>query len=156
MSESGPRWMKVATPLVTARVGQLVQNDISTCLFFQSEYREAPGRFSLHLVEICFFFDKEMEVNSNKSRTTRSNTDQKRTTQGQHGESHSPHRGSTARPPSAPPSCLSSNNDAAKDRAAADGAPSQSPRLLCPLLQDWGFRPGLGLCQKRQKPSSLF
>ena len=31
MSESGPRWMKVATPLVTARVGQLVQNDISTC-----------------------------------------------------------------------------------------------------------------------------
>ena len=40
MSESGPRWMKVATPLVTARVGQLVQNDISTCLVFQSEYRE--------------------------------------------------------------------------------------------------------------------
>ena len=40
MIESGPRWMKVATPLVTARVGQLVQNDISTCLVFQSEYRE--------------------------------------------------------------------------------------------------------------------
>ena len=40
MSESGPRWMKVATPLVTARVGQLVQNDISTCLVFQSEYHE--------------------------------------------------------------------------------------------------------------------
>ena len=34
MSESGPRWMKVATPLVTARVGQLVQNDISACLVF--------------------------------------------------------------------------------------------------------------------------
>ena len=34
MSEFGPRWMKVATPLVTARVGQLAQNGISTCLVF--------------------------------------------------------------------------------------------------------------------------
>ena len=40
MSESGPRWMKVATPLVTARVGQLVQNDILDMFGFQSEYRE--------------------------------------------------------------------------------------------------------------------
>ena len=40
MSESGPRWMKVATPLVTARVGQLAQNGISTCFGFQLEYRE--------------------------------------------------------------------------------------------------------------------
>ena len=34
MSESGPRWMKVATLPVTARVGQLAQNGISTCLVF--------------------------------------------------------------------------------------------------------------------------
>ena len=40
MSESGPRWMKVATPLVTARVGQLVQNDIFDMFGFKSEYRE--------------------------------------------------------------------------------------------------------------------
>ena len=33
MSESGPRWMKVATPPVTVRVGQLAQNGISTCWF---------------------------------------------------------------------------------------------------------------------------
>ena len=32
MSEFGPRWMTVATPLVTARVGQLAQKGISTCL----------------------------------------------------------------------------------------------------------------------------
>ena len=42
MSESGPRWMKVATPLVTARVGQLVQNDISTCLVFSRSIARAP------------------------------------------------------------------------------------------------------------------
>ena len=54
MSESGPRWMKVATPLVTARVGQLVQNDISTCLgFFSRSIARAPEtRFSQDLVAI--------------------------------------------------------------------------------------------------------
>ena len=53
MSESGPRWMKVATPLVTARVGQLVQNDISTCLVFSRSIAKAPEtRFSLDLVAI--------------------------------------------------------------------------------------------------------
>ena len=47
MSESGPRWMKVATPLVTARVGQLVQHDISTCLVFSRSIARAPEtRFS--------------------------------------------------------------------------------------------------------------
>ena len=51
MSESGPRWMKVATPLVTARVGQLVQNDISTCLVFSRSIARAPEtRFSLDFV----------------------------------------------------------------------------------------------------------
>ena len=51
MSESGPRWLKVATPLVTARVGQLVQNDISTCLVFSRSIARAPEtRFSLDLV----------------------------------------------------------------------------------------------------------
>ena len=50
MSESGPRWMKVATPLVTARVGQ---NDISTCLVFSRSIARAPEtRFSLDLVAI--------------------------------------------------------------------------------------------------------
>ena len=35
MSESGPRWMKVRKAAVSQReVGQLVQNDISTCLVF--------------------------------------------------------------------------------------------------------------------------
>ena len=34
--------MKVATPLVTARVGQLVQNDISTCLVFSRSIARAP------------------------------------------------------------------------------------------------------------------
>ena len=53
MSESGPRWMNVATPLVTARVGQLVQNDISTCLVFSRSIARAPEtRFSLDLVAI--------------------------------------------------------------------------------------------------------
>ena len=47
--------------------------------------------------------------------------------------------------PSAPPPNLSSSKDAA--RAAA--------QALRPLLQDGRFRPGLGLCQKRQKPSCL-
>ena len=42
MSESGPRWMKVATPLVTARVGQLAQNDISTCLVFSRSIARTP------------------------------------------------------------------------------------------------------------------
>ena len=42
MSESGPRWMKVATPLVTARVGQLVQNGISTCLVFSRSIERPP------------------------------------------------------------------------------------------------------------------
>ena len=47
MSESGPRWMKVATSLVAARVGQLVQNDISTCLVFSRSIASAPEtRFS--------------------------------------------------------------------------------------------------------------
>ena len=51
MSESGPRWMKVATPLVTARVGQLVQNDISTYLVFSRSIARAPEtRFSHDLV----------------------------------------------------------------------------------------------------------
>ena len=51
MSESGPRWMKVATLLVTARVGQLVQNDISTCLVFSRSIVRAPEtRFSQDLV----------------------------------------------------------------------------------------------------------
>ena len=51
MSESGPRWMKVATPLVTARVGQLVQNDISTCSVFSRSIARAPEtRFSQDLV----------------------------------------------------------------------------------------------------------
>ena len=46
MSGPGPRWTKVATPLVTARVGQLVQNDISTCLVFsRSIARAAETRF---------------------------------------------------------------------------------------------------------------
>ena len=50
MSESGPRWMKVATPLVTARVGQVVQNDISTCSIFSRSIARAPEkRFSLYL-----------------------------------------------------------------------------------------------------------
>ena len=53
MSESGPRWTKVATPLVTARVGQLVQNDLSTCLVFSRSIARAPEtRFSLDLVAI--------------------------------------------------------------------------------------------------------
>ena len=53
MSESGPRWMKVATPLVAARVGQLAQNDISTCLFCSRSIARAPEtRFSLDLVAI--------------------------------------------------------------------------------------------------------
>ena len=39
MSESGPRWLKVATQLVTARVGQLVQRYFDM-FGFQSEYRE--------------------------------------------------------------------------------------------------------------------
>ena len=42
MSVSAPRWMKVATPLVTTRVGQLVQNDISTCLVFSRSIARAP------------------------------------------------------------------------------------------------------------------
>ena len=42
MSESGPRWMKVATPLAPARVGQLVQNDISTRLVFSRRIARAP------------------------------------------------------------------------------------------------------------------
>ena len=42
MSEFGSRWMKVATPLVTARVGQLVQNDISTCMVFSRSIARAP------------------------------------------------------------------------------------------------------------------
>ena len=51
MSEFGPLWMKVATPLVTARVGQLVQNDISTCLVFsRSIVRATEPRFSQDLV----------------------------------------------------------------------------------------------------------
>ena len=51
MSESGPRWMKVATPLVTARVGQLVQNDISTCLVFSRTIARGPEtRFLQDLV----------------------------------------------------------------------------------------------------------
>ena len=51
MSESGPRWMKVATPPVTARVGQLAQNGISTCLVFsRSIARTTEARFSLDLV----------------------------------------------------------------------------------------------------------
>ena len=51
ISESGPRWMKVATPLVTARVGQLVQNDISTCsVFSRSIARASETRFSQDLV----------------------------------------------------------------------------------------------------------
>ena len=51
MSESGPRWMKVATPLVTARVGQLMQNDISTCSVFSRSIASSPEtRFSLDLV----------------------------------------------------------------------------------------------------------
>ena len=37
MSESGPRWMKVATPLVTARV---VAERYFDMFGFQSEYRE--------------------------------------------------------------------------------------------------------------------
>ena len=53
MSVSGPRWMKVATPLVTARVGQLVQNDISTCLVFSRSVARAPEtRFLQDLVAI--------------------------------------------------------------------------------------------------------
>ena len=53
MSESGPRWMKVATPLVTTRVGQLVQNDISTRLVYSRSIARAPEtRFSLDLVAI--------------------------------------------------------------------------------------------------------
>ena len=51
MSEFGPRWMKVATPLVTARVGQLAQNGISTCLVFsRSITRATEPRFSQDLV----------------------------------------------------------------------------------------------------------
>ena len=50
-NESGPRWMKVATPLVTARVWQLMQNDISTCLVFSRSIARAPeARFSQDLV----------------------------------------------------------------------------------------------------------
>ena len=51
MSESGPRWMKVATPPVTARVGQLAQNGISTCLVFSWSIARTPEpRFSQDLV----------------------------------------------------------------------------------------------------------
>ena len=42
MSESGPRWMKVATPPVTARVGQLAQNVVSTCLVFSRSIARTP------------------------------------------------------------------------------------------------------------------
>ena len=53
MIEFGPRWMKVATPLVTVRIGQLVQNDILTCLVFSRSIARAPEtRFSLDLVAI--------------------------------------------------------------------------------------------------------
>ena len=53
MSESGPRWLQVATPLVTARVGQLAQNDISTCLVFSRSIARAPEtRFSQDLVAV--------------------------------------------------------------------------------------------------------
>ena len=53
MSESGPRWMKVATPLVTARFGKLVQKDISTCLVFSRSIARVPEtKFSQDLVAI--------------------------------------------------------------------------------------------------------
>ena len=47
--------MKVATPLVTARVGQLAQNGISTCLVFSRSIARAPEtRFSQDLVATRF------------------------------------------------------------------------------------------------------
>ena len=50
MSESGPRWTKVATPLVTARVRQLAQSSISTCLASSRSIARTPGpRFSKDL-----------------------------------------------------------------------------------------------------------
>ena len=53
MIEFGPRWMKVATPLVTVQIGQLVRNDISTCLVSSRSIAQAPETsFSLDLVEI--------------------------------------------------------------------------------------------------------
>ena len=42
MIEFGPRWMKVATPLVTVQIGQLVRNDISTCLVSSRSIAQAP------------------------------------------------------------------------------------------------------------------
>ena len=51
MNELGPRWMKIATPLVTARVGQLAHKDISICLVFSRSITRAPEtRFSQDLV----------------------------------------------------------------------------------------------------------
>ena len=50
MSGSGPRWTKVATPPVTARVGQLAQSGVSTCLASSQSIARTPGpRFSQDL-----------------------------------------------------------------------------------------------------------